>query len=403
MDFRCSWFAAAARLSLVTLLAFGVTAVASAQLPVAELKSIFPPGGRQGTTADVQITGTDLDGAETLLFSHPGITAAVKMEEAGPLVKTPRPVENQFAVTIAGDVPAGIYEARAVGRFGASNPRAFVVGSLEELRDNGNNRAPENAQEIPVGSVVNGTTEGDNVDYYKLNLKQGQRVIVDCWARRIDSRMDATLVLYNEAGQELARDRDTEGRDALLDFTAPADGAYLVGVYDFLYRGGAEYFYRLRAHTGPHVDFVFPPVAEAGKAAKITVYGRNLPGSKVADDVQLDGRPLEALEVEVTPPADEKAQRQLAVTTFVKPHAASLDTFAWQFTSPAGAADPTPIAFAEAPIVVEQEPNDEPATVNKIAPPCEFVGRFYPDSDRDWVEFEAKQGDVFWVEVVSHR
>ncbi len=402
--FLATQVAPATRLAALTATAFlSFLATAAAQLPVAELKSVFPPGGKQGTSFDVQVSGTDLDGPTTLLFSHPSITAAPKMEEAGPLVKTPRPIDNQFTVTIAADAPPGIYELRVVGRYGASNPRAFVVGSLDDARDNGANRTPATAQEIPVGIVVSGTTEGDNLDYYKLNLKQGQRVIIDCWARRIDSRMDSTLVLRDEQGNDLLTDRDTEGRDALLDFTAPADGAYVVGVCDFLYRGGAEYFYRLRVHSGPHVDFVFPPVAEPGKPAKVTVYGRNLPGSQLADDVKIDGRPLEKLEIEVTLPADEKAQRQLAVTTFVRPHAASLDTFAWQFTSPQGAADAVPIAFAAAPVVVEQEPNDEPAQAAKITVPCEYVGRFYPQNDRDWVEFQAKKDDVFWIEVAAHR
>lgn len=392
-----------ARMAFGGWIALAGAGAALAQLPVTELKSIFPPGGKQGTTLDVQITGVDLDGPTTLVFSHPGITAAPKMEPPTPLVKTPRPLDNQYAITIAADTPPGIYEARAVGRFGASNPRAFVVGSLDDVRDNGANRSPSTPQEVAVGSVVNGTTEGDSIDFYKLNLKQGQRVIIDCWARRIDSRMDSTLVLLNEQGQELARDRDTEGRDALLDFTAPADGAYLVGVYDFLYRGGSEYFYRVRAHSGPHVDCIYPPVAEAGKPTKITLYGRNLPGGKPAEDMHWEGRPLEALEVEVTLPADEVAQRQLAVTRFVKPHAASLDTFAYQFTSPQGAADPEPIAYAVAPVILEQESNDDPTHAQKISLPCEYVGRFFPEDDRDWVEFEAKKGDVFWIEVVAHR
>jgi hypothetical protein len=379
------------------------SAAAYAQLPVTELKTIFPPGGKQGTAFDVQTSGAELDGPQSLLFSHPGITAAPNLEPAGPLVKNPRPLENQFAVTIASDTPPGIYEVRAVGRFGASNPRAFVVGSLDDVRDNGNNRAPASAQEIPVGVVVSGTAEGESIDYYKLNLKQGQRVIVDCWGRRIDSRIDSTLVLFDDKGKELARDRDTEGRDALLDFTAPADGAYLVGVYDFLYRGGAEYFYRLRAHSGPHVDAIFPPAALPGQATKLTIYGRNLPGGQPAGDMRLDDRPLEKLEVEVTLPADEQARQQAAIAVRATPKMGVIDAYAWQFTSPQGVADPVAIAYAAAPVTVEQEPNNQAAQANKVAAPCEFVGRFYPDEDPDWVQFDAKKGEVYWIEVIANR
>ena len=38
------------------------------------------------------------------------------------------PLANEFTVTIAADVPPGIYDVRAVGTFGVSNPRSFVVG-----------------------------------------------------------------------------------------------------------------------------------------------------------------------------------------------------------------------------------------------------------------------------------
>ena len=35
------------------------------------------------------------------------------------------------------------------------------------------------------------------------------------------------------------------GRDPLIDFEAPADGDYVVGLYDFIYAGGGDYYYRL--------------------------------------------------------------------------------------------------------------------------------------------------------------
>src|SRR2546430_15585836 len=43
------------------------------------------------------------------------------------------------------------------------------------------------------------------------------------------------------------------------------------------------------------------------------------------------------------------------------------------------------------------------AQAQSISPPCEYVGQFYPARDEDWVSFEAKKGEVFWVEVFSQR
>ncbi|HXJ02896.1 MAG TPA: hypothetical protein VNH44_16875, partial [Micropepsaceae bacterium] len=100
----------------------------SAQLPAARLLTVFPPGAEAGSSIDVAISGVDLDDPTQLYFSHPGIKAKLKIAE-----KTRQPETNRFVVTISAEVPPGLYDARFVGRFGASNPRAFAVGDLNEI------------------------------------------------------------------------------------------------------------------------------------------------------------------------------------------------------------------------------------------------------------------------------
>ena len=90
-------------------------------------------------------------------------------------------------------------------------------------------------------------------------LKGGERVTIECLAERLDSRLDATLALYDPSGREVRRVRDSHGRDPVLAFTAPADGEYVLAVYDFLYRGGNDYFYRVSLHHGPNLVYAFPP------------------------------------------------------------------------------------------------------------------------------------------------
>jgi hypothetical protein len=46
-----------------------------AQLPVARLLTVFPPGGKAGSKFEVGLTGADLDEADQLHFSHAGIVA----------------------------------------------------------------------------------------------------------------------------------------------------------------------------------------------------------------------------------------------------------------------------------------------------------------------------------------
>ena len=287
-----------------------------------------------------------------------------------------------------------------VGRFGASNPRAFVVGRGDEIAEAGGNSSPAAATEIRLGMTVNGRADANAIDYYKLKLAAGQRVLVECAAERIDSRMDATLAVLDAAGRELARNRDTDGRDPLIDFTAPSEAEYIVAVYDFLYRGGAEYFYRLTVHTEPRVDFVFPPCGPAGSNQQYTVYGRNLPGGKPAAGVSVEGTPLESITVSIPLPADAANPPNLGSASLVPPQSALIDAVDYRL----GNSNPVRIGIAQAPVVAEQEPaNNDAATAQAVSVPCEYVGQFYPAGDVDWIEFAAAKGQVLGIDVLAHR
>ena len=110
-----------------------------AQLPLPELKSIYPAGAKKGTTVEVTISGTDLVAVSKLRFSDAGITAEQKTaeNEFGKI----KPVANQFTVKIADNVAPGVYEVRAIGQWGVSTPRAFEVGEADEMMDDGSNKA----------------------------------------------------------------------------------------------------------------------------------------------------------------------------------------------------------------------------------------------------------------------
>src|SRR5439155_4608129 len=82
---------------------------------------------------------------------------------------------------------------------------------------------------------------------------------------------------------------------------------------------------------------------------------------------------------------------------------ATLDAFEYRLSTPHGVSNPVLLSFATGPVALEEEPNNQPAQAQSIASPCEYVGQFYPAGDRDWVTFQAKKGDLFWVEVFSER
>jgi len=274
---------AAALLALAIL-----PSIARAELPVPRLLSMFPNGARQGTGVEVVYKGENMDEPAGLYFSHRGITAEPAPEQAD---KRPR-----FKVSVAADVPVGIYDMRVVSKYGISNPRAFVVGDQEESLEKEPNNEQSKANRVPLNSVVCGVAMPEDVDWFVFNAKQGQRVLIECWAWRIDARLDGFLWLFDANGKQLAASQDENSRnektDPLIDFDVPADGEYFVKFSDFLYNGGEQHFYRLRIGTAPLIDFALPTGVRPGETTPVTLFGRNLPGGEPSG-LSINGRPLD--------------------------------------------------------------------------------------------------------------
>ncbi len=384
-------------LVVAALVAFLLPGTAGAQLPITQLTTIYPAGGQQGTEVEVQVAGGDQDALAKMVFSHPGITAQQKMTPANELNPKAQPVNGSFQVKIAKEVPAGIYEARVIGQFGASNPRCFVVGASTEAADAGGNHEVSKAQVVTLGTVINGRADASNTDHYQVELAAGQRLLVDCQAQRIDSRLDGTLILFDAKGQELLRSRGHQQGDALLDFKAPAAGKYVVGVCDFVYRGGAEYMYRLDFRTGPYIDFIIPSVGTPGTKGNFTIYGRNLPGGKPVANMRSGSTVLEQATVSITVPAVAELGSK---PSFYQPlRAAVLDAVPFQLPG----SNTINLGVAVAPVVVEKEPNAAADQAQQLTVPAHVTGQFYPARDADWYQFSAKKGEIYWIEVTSQR
>ena len=254
-------------------------ATAAAQLPQTRLYVVDPPGARIGAVTEVTIArGDDLDEVDELLFSHPGIFSTPVLQDT-PL--GPQPTGTRFRVAVAEDVPPGRYEVRARGLFGISNPRAFMVGRRPEVRETEANNTPDEAQSIALGSVVNGVINAaGDVDFFRFSAKASQRVVIDCQAQRIDSRLNPTLTLRDASGRPIQFAENAYRQDDLLVFDVPADGEYVVELHDLAYLGSADHIYRLAIHADPHIRFTLPDAGQAGTTSTFTLYGFNLPGSQ---------------------------------------------------------------------------------------------------------------------------
>lgn len=196
-------------------------------------------GGQAGGEVVVTITGEYLEDVEQLLFSDARISAAVHHDTAGKMVK------NQYVVRIPPGTPPGIYEARAMTRLGVSTSRAFSIGTMPELVRELPNTTLETAFPLPLDTICNAVVTIRSMDHYRVELKQGQSIRVDCNAGRIDSKLKPVLIVADEQGRDLVVQR----RGHPVVFTAPNDGSFIVKVHDLTFQGGPYYFYRLAVRT----------------------------------------------------------------------------------------------------------------------------------------------------------
>ena len=292
-------------------------------LPAPRLLTTMPMGGTAGSQVEITITGENLDDADELSFSDPRITAIRKRDAAGQLEP------NKYLVSIAADCPTGLYEARVMTRLGMSSSRVFSVGRLPEVTQTKPNTSLATAMELTVNSICNAVMTVRAVDHYSFEGHKGQRIVVDCSSRGIDSKLDAVLIVANSAGNDLLVER----RSGVLDFTVPDDGKYVIKVHELTFGGGPAHYYRLALQELPV------------------------------------GAPIERL-----------------------PSTKPVNSFSWP---PTGLADQAAMA--------EVEPNNNRLTAQKISLPCDLAGSFFPAADVDVFEFDAKKGDVWWVEVASER
>lgn len=353
---------------------------AFAQLPSAKLTGIFPVGLRAGTTHDLAITGSDLEGPVSLRFSDTRIVATAK---AGGT--------NVFTVVVPTEVVPGIVDVRFAGRFGVSNPRALAIGDRPESIGPTTNTTSEAAAPIELGSVVDGRIAPNTASWFRFTAKAGQRVIARVEARELDSRLEPMLAAFAADQRELA-----SSRRGFLDFTAPVDGTYRVRINDQIFRGGDDHTYRLTLGAGPHLDFALPNVLRAGATHRVTLYGRNLPGGKPSPLTGIDGRALDQLGVEIVAPA----QGDVPAALLRRPAAAGLagGSIAWSLSAPGGRSNPLLFSLVPGEVVVSAEDGLVPVTL-----PVEFSGLFPRRGGRSGVTFEAKKGDVLWLEIWGER
>ena len=393
-------------ISLSMLLVLLITSPATAQMaPV--LNTVLPCGGQIGTAFEVSVAGSHLESVQTLRSNIPGFGC----EFLSP---------NRFRVTVPSTTIPGQYDVWAVGENGLSSPRTFLVGRHPELLEVEPNDVEPAAMSVPLDTVINGQLDKPaDVDRYRIQATMGQRVIIECSAERIDSRLRAVLEVFDDHGRRIAVNRGYVGIDPLIDFVAPADGSYVVRVQDLISSGGPELYYRLEFDTQPRVMFSRPSVIQRGQATRVKLFGWNLrtagtPGEIAATPTEQSGPQaelpgnlnsphttgsFEQIEVEI-PASLAQPSTQLPIRLQPSQVVTAAHSFAYYLP---GSHAPVMIGLSDIPISLDQSDNHAPESAQNVSVPCELSGQLAEASEQDWFAIDVQRGEVLHLEGYGQR
>lgn len=405
---------------------------------------VYPAGGQQGTTLEITVGGQFLDGASDVIVSGKGVEATVtkhtkpltpkqindlrqKVQEARKRVQAnrskpfgqrgdfksfakiaeelgvsaeelkaladlrkqlndPKQQANpQIAeqatlqVTLTPDAEPGEREIRLVTASGLSNPLYFHVGQLPEYQETEpNDKTADTAIDAPLPAIVNGQILPGDVDRFRFHARTGERLVVAASARElipyladaVPGWFQATLALYDADGKEVAYDDDFRFHpDPVLYYEIPEEGEYVLEIKDAIYRGREDFVYRITLGEVPFVANVFPLGGRKGNSTNVELTGWNLPVDKLdlnARDRGLGVHPISILENERT-------------------------------------VNRVPFAVDALPDCLEEEPNNESGSSQRVKPPLIINGRIDQPGDWDVFCFECRAGGQIFAEVKARR
>lgn len=356
MPSRCS-------LQWLVALTFGLLAApVSAASP--RLTRITPTGIQRGAEHEITFSGNNLGDAQEIFFYHPGFEVT-KVEGNGNSCKA--------TIKVAADCRLGEHVAQVRTATGISDFRVFYVGALPAVDEKEPNTDFAEPQAIAMNVTVQGVVQSEDVDYFVVEAKKGERISAEVEGMRLGITMfDPYVAILDEKRFELASSDDTPllGQDCAASVVAPEDGKYIIEVRESAYGGNGNCHYRVHVGNFPRPLAVYPAGGQLGQEVEVKFLG-DPTGEKLT---------------KVTLPAEDELEFGLYASddTGIAPSA-------------------TPFRLFEHGNAFEQEPNNSIAEATPVTLPLAFNGILETEGDIDCFKFAATKGQVFEVECFGRR
>ncbi len=355
---RNTWFAA-----FLALLS-----AASAQGSAPEANSLSLVGLQRGTSVEITISGARLGDAHALLFYTPGLSAT----------NVTKVDDNNIKATITATPEAAcdLHPFRVVTNTGLSNMRLLNVSALPSLAEAEPNSEFPKAQVIAFNSTIDGVVLSEDVDYYAVDLKQGQQMNVELEGLRhsyLNDFFDPYVAIYDAKRFEITASDDSVilQQDCLCSMVAPADGRYIIEVRESSFGGNERSRYRLHVGSFPRPVAIVPSGGPPGQPLVATCI--DLLGNQWQETFDMPAQPSDSFRIW------SKKDGQLSPS-------------------------PNYLSVKAIPNVMETEPNEDHNTVAISSPvPVAFNGILEKEKDRDCWVFEAKKDQQLEIRVLARK
>ncbi len=270
-----------------------IAAAANAAVPGFE--HIFPAGGKAGERVEVIVAGKELDKNSPLAWcSNPKVV----------VLGGDKP--KKYLVSIGKDAKPGPCLIRLHTSEGATQPRIFEVGTLDEVIEKEPNDSLHDAKNSSPGMnlTINGVLgKSGDVDTFAIKARKGRTIRLELHGYALGSPMDPAMRLLDDKNVEIAAGHDTHNLDPLIKHTPAADGTLFVQLFafahppaaDVAFKGSANHVYRLTISeeaTAPtpaeEPKTLTPPATISGCVAKPHEEDVFTFAAKKGDDLQID-------------------------------------------------------------------------------------------------------------------
>jgi hypothetical protein len=350
----------------IVLATFGMLIAAVPAWAVAPtVRLIQPVGGQRGTEVMVTLTGQRLADIEEILFYQPGIT----------VTKIVGGKDTQAVATfkIAEAAQLGLHDFRVRTATGISSLKTFSVGTLRDVAEVEPNNDFARPQLISNNVTVNGVAGNEDIDYYEVRAKKGERITVEVEGIRLGLTLfDPYVAILNARRFELASSDDNAliWQDCFVSLVAPEDGPYVIAVREAAFAGNPQCLYRLHVGNFPRPTATLPSGGKVGEHLRIRWIGDVL--GETTTEIDLPGH----------------ADRHFGVLAH--------DSRGYA---------PYPNLFRLSPFgnTIEAEPNDTHDRATPFKPPVALNGVIDKAGDFDFFTFHAQKGQTYDIRVFARQ